>query len=302
MFTLAFLSDPHIAPLPKPTIGELASKRLFGYINWQLSRKAVHDRSILDAITADLLAQKTDHIAVGGDLINLALPGEFGPALDWLKSLGAPEHVSVVPGNHDAYVVSDHRTGTGLWSNYMCSDVSQLQKQAPGPDSFPYVRRMGRIALIGLSSAVPKPPFFASGRLGATQISALRSSLSDLKKDDLFRVVMVHHPPLPGLSSKRRGLDDVKELEAVLLENGAELVLYGHRHIHAIDTLASTPPAPVIGAPSASSADAKPGHLARYYLFRIWQSEKHWNCEMIARGLETIDGPIAELERRMIIG
>jgi len=31
-FTLAHLSDPHLAPLPAPLLGELAGKRAFGFL------------------------------------------------------------------------------------------------------------------------------------------------------------------------------------------------------------------------------------------------------------------------------
>ena len=36
-----------------------------------------------------------------------------------------------------------------------------------GRDGFPYVRRIGGLALIGLNSAVPTKPFVAAGRLGS---------------------------------------------------------------------------------------------------------------------------------------
>ena len=56
--------------------------------------------TIVEAIKAD----KPDHLAVTGDLVNLALDAELELARLWLETLGRPEDVSVVPGNHDAYV------------------------------------------------------------------------------------------------------------------------------------------------------------------------------------------------------
>ena len=38
---------------------------------------------------------------------------------------------------------------------------------------FPFVRRRGPLALIGVSSAVPTPPLMATGRLGRAQLDAL---------------------------------------------------------------------------------------------------------------------------------
>ena len=97
MFTLAHLSDPHLAPLPKPRAAELIGKRITGYINWQRSRRFIHDSDVLAKIVADLRAQAPDHIAVTGDIANIALPAEFTRGRDWLQSLGPPDNVSFVP-------------------------------------------------------------------------------------------------------------------------------------------------------------------------------------------------------------
>src|SRR4051812_10415395 len=104
MFTLAHLSDAHLAPLPRPHPSELLSKRLTGYLNWWRRRQFIHRTDVLDAIVADLKASRPDHIAVVGDLANIALPGEFIRGRDFLESLGAPTEVTLVPGNHDIYV------------------------------------------------------------------------------------------------------------------------------------------------------------------------------------------------------
>src|ERR1700761_5341720 len=103
-FTLAHLSDPHLPPLPRPRPLELAGKRALGYLNWTRNRHRYHRRDVVDVLISDLQAQVPDHIAVTGDLVNLALAAEFPPALAWLNSVGPPERVSLVPGNHDAYV------------------------------------------------------------------------------------------------------------------------------------------------------------------------------------------------------
>jgi hypothetical protein len=38
VFTLAHLSDPHLAPLPATRLRDLAGKRAFGYLNWTRNR------------------------------------------------------------------------------------------------------------------------------------------------------------------------------------------------------------------------------------------------------------------------
>ena len=149
-FTLAHLSDPHLAPLPQPHWSELLNKRVTGYFNWQRTRRFVHDASVLATIVADLKAHRPDHIAVTGDLANIALAQEFVRGREWLQGLGSPQQVSFVPGNHDAYVRAGMGYAIRQWGDYMCGDHDAAD--------FPYLRRRGPLALIGLSSAVPTAP------------------------------------------------------------------------------------------------------------------------------------------------
>ena len=96
-FTLAHLSDPHLPPLPAARLRDLAGKRALGYLNWTRNRHKYHRREVLDALVSDMQAQTPDHIAVTGDLVNLALEAEFAPARAWLESVGAPDRVTVDP-------------------------------------------------------------------------------------------------------------------------------------------------------------------------------------------------------------
>ncbi|WP_245409356.1 metallophosphoesterase [Methyloceanibacter sp. wino2] len=216
MFTLAHMSDIHLGPLPKVKGRQLLSKRLLGYVNWHRGRKFMHRRDILDLLTNDLKARSPDHIAVTGDLTNLGLPQEFPLTAEWLRNLGSPEAVTVIPGNHDAYVRVDPEKATAHWQPYMEGNEpgQALYEQIPG--EFPFVRRFGDIALIGLSSAIPTAPFIAAGRLGTEQRRALGEILDRLGRDGLFRVVLIHHPPLPGQAGWRRGLRDAAEVRDIL--------------------------------------------------------------------------------------
>ena len=75
-----------------------------GYINWKRGRERLNDMAMLERLVADLRAQRPDHVAVTGDLVNIGMPEEFRRAAAWMETLGDPADVSFVPGNHDAYV------------------------------------------------------------------------------------------------------------------------------------------------------------------------------------------------------
>src|ERR1700742_3036201 len=180
-FTLAHLSDPHLPPMPRPRPSELASKRVFGYLNWTRNRHRYHRRDVVDVLISDLQAQVPDHIAVTGDFVNLALEAEFAPALAWLKSVGPPDRVTVVPGNHDAYVRATRHLFAETFGSYLTGDEAQDDGTI-----FPFLRRRGPLALIGVSTAVPTPPLMATGWLGKDQMETLERVLAPLASEQLF--------------------------------------------------------------------------------------------------------------------
>ena len=89
--------DPHLPPMPEARLRDLFGKRALGYLNWTRNRHKYHRREVLDALVSDLQAQTPDHIAITGDLVNLALEAEFEPSRAWLESVGAPDRVTVIP-------------------------------------------------------------------------------------------------------------------------------------------------------------------------------------------------------------
>lgn len=297
MFKLAHLSDPHLGPLPTVRWGDLAGKRALGYLNWVTGRKWIHQPEVLQRLMVDVKRQKTDHIAVTGDLINIALAEEFAQAKDWLSSVGKPTQVTLVPGNHDAYVAMPGSEGLKEWAPYMRSNSTGAKFVSARATEFPFVRRFGDVALIGLSSGVPTWPFMASGRLGEAQLAALPGILDALAEENIFRIVLIHHPPLPGQTGWRRALSDAGALSDLLRRHGAELVLFGHNHAQSVDMFESIAgPVPVVGVPSASCGRKNPWPLARYNCFSISRRGKRWMCQMVGRGLTQPGGKIEKIE------
>jgi 3',5'-cyclic AMP phosphodiesterase CpdA len=287
-YVLAHLSDPHLAPLPAPHWSELLNKRVTGYINWQRKRRFIHDAGVLAKIVADLKAQQPGHIACTGDLANIALPEEFTRGRAWLEGLGSPQNVSLVPGNHDAYVRGALADAKREWGAYMRGDDG---------GGFPYLRRRGPLALIGLSTAVPTAPGLATGRLGNRQLAALTPLLANLKHENLFRVVLIHHPPVSA-AHWHKLLLDADALKRVIAEHGADLLLHGHDHLAMLNWLKGPDGSrvPAVGVPSASAAPGAARNAAGYNLYAIDGAPGAWRCEMISRGMAP-NGEIAETKR-----
>ena len=293
MYVLAHLSDPHLGPLPAPRPSEFLSKRGLGFINWLRKRRAIHRPEVLAALVTDLKGRAPDHIAVTGDLVNLSLTGEFAPARAWLERLGNPDDVSLVPGNHDAYV----RTAIGFalrdWDDYMRGDAGE---------SFPYVRRRGPLSLIGLSTSLPTLPLAATGRLHGDQLDRLGAVLERLGREGAFRAVLIHHPPVAGANYFRR-LTDAAALRDILQKHGAELVLHGHHHEASLNWLAGPRSRiPVVGVPSASGAPGHHDDPAGYNLYEIDGGSGVWRCTLVKRGWHLDEGGIGELGRETLFG
>ena len=341
MFVLAHLSDPHLGPLPWPRPAELTPKRVLGYANWRRRRHVIHRAEALDAIVADLrrAAPRPDHIAVTGDLVNIALPFEFERARRWLERLGSPQQVSLVPGNHDAYVAAAARHRERHWAQYMEWDEELAARSGAEPadrgsggdgsgrgrpggakgvegtvgvagamtemrgsaTTFPYLRRRGAVALVGLSTAVATPLFMATGRLGEAQIAGAAAMLARLGEAGLFRVVMIHHPPVSAASSRHKRLIDAAALRQAIAAAGAELVIHGHDHVRSLAWLpgrGAGARVAVIGVPSASAVPGGRHEAAAYNLYRIGAGTGPgaWNCEVVSRGLRA-DGTVGEIDR-----
>jgi 3',5'-cyclic AMP phosphodiesterase CpdA len=289
MFTLAHLSDWHLAS--RPRLGELAGKRGLGFINWHRKRKYVHRPEILDVTIRDVKSCAPDHIAVTGDLVNLSLPDEYNRARGWLETLGPPHDVTLVPGNHDVYLPSIRDMPAKFWADYMRGD--------DGIERFPFLRRRGNVALIGLSTAVPTAPLLATGQLGKPQLARLLEVLNHTR--GLFRIVLIHHPPLTPPKRRLRRLTDAADLRGVLADQGAELLLHGHDHSRAVVWLdGPKEKIPAVGVPSASArAPHGDENAAGYNLFRIDGEAGYWHCEMIGRERDA-DGSFHDAERHAL--
>jgi len=287
-FLLAHLSDAHIGPIPRPSLRELAGKRLTGYANWLNKRAQAHDMGLLGRLVADIEAQKPDHVVMTGDIVNIGLGAEIEAARRWLSSLGSPENVSFTPGNHDAYVPEAVARVAETFAPWTTSEEGE---------GFPYLRRRGGVALIGLDSAVPTAPFVASGRLGAEQREKLAALLDKTRGEGLVRVVLLHHPPHRSGANALRGLDDAAELEAIIARHGAELVLHGHNHKISVHRLAGAHgKTPVVGAASASAKTGDRTHRAAYNLYSIERAGDRLVISARSRGIKDDGETIEELD------
>lgn len=299
MFRLAHFSDIHLGPLPAVSYRQLVSKRVTGYINWHRHRRVSLDHGIIDQITEDMLEAGPDHIALTGDLVNLALDSEIAMARAWLEGLGPPDRISVVPGNHDAYVPRALRKACLAWSPWMTGDDTTPMASR---HDFPYLRIRGPVALIGVSSARATAPFMASGHFTEPQARRLALLLDEAGRRGLFRVVMIHHPPVRGATGRSKRLFGIARFQNAVRRHGAELVLHGHTHLATVHWIAGPDgDIPVVGVAAAGQAAGgrkPPGH---YNLFDISGEAGTWQVRHTRRGPTGPSRTMGEISFDMLV-
>ncbi len=271
MYRIAHISDVHLGPLPKVKLHQLANKRITGYLNWKLNRKSVLAGDYLGGIIGDIQSKPIDHILVTGDLMNLSLPEEFDMAHSFLKLLGEPENVTANCGNHDAYLPGSLQKSIRKWAPYLSSD----DKIISTANDYPILRKRDDIAIIACNSAEATLPFFATGYFRKKQAERLAQILDQTK--DMYRIVMIHHPPIADATPWYKRLIGQEEFRDVIKTHGAELILHGHTHLdtknHIEGPLGDVP---VICVPAAGNAPGGHKPAGQYNLFSITREKTGW--------------------------
>ena len=234
MLRVAHISDPHVLPPQGVHWREMMfNKRLTGWANTRLRRGRVYRRRYLEAVLD--AASHADHLVITGDVTNLALEGEFHEALRLFDRRAGGAEITLVPGNHDLYLPRISREGRfeHHFGAFVRSDLPALSVRVAA-GNYPFVKLRDAVAIIGLSSAVPRPPFIAAGYLGREQVQALRAILAHPEVVNRFPVILVHHPPVDSRSRPlqwRDGLTDAVSLRETLSALDHGLVLFGHLHV-----------------------------------------------------------------------
>jgi 3',5'-cyclic AMP phosphodiesterase CpdA len=275
------------------------NKRITGYANLLLRRGRVHRREYLRAVLA-AAAERADHLVVTGDITNLSLEHEYEEACALLDEAARHAEVTVVPGNHDIYLPATLRQQRfpHHFERFLRSDLPELARDLPA-GRFPCVKLRGPLAIVALSSAVPRPPFVSAGYTGHAQLDALAQALAHPEVRRRTPIVLIHHPPLdarPRLLQLRDGLVDAAALRRTLAPLARGLVLYGHKHFRLRRTLATaTGRLEVFGASGAALDHPHAAVRAGFNLYEIGADGELASAEahvLDAAGARLVAAPI----------
>jgi len=222
---LIHLTDPHLSHLDDVKFAQLRGKRWSGFVSWHKNRRKKYLPGVLQQLCKAVQAENADQILVTGDLVQIGMIAEIQMAAHWLHSLGTAEQVMLVPGNHDVYARDSENDVKRLWGEYL------FQGQVEGTKGqWPVVRQCGPLTLIGLSTASVSPLFMASGKLDEKQLRTLPVLLKQARAAGQLVAILIHHPPLPGMTGYRKSLVNAAELEVILAAEPPDMMFYGHLH------------------------------------------------------------------------
>ena len=192
-FTLAHLSDVHLAHMRKRfLLRNFSGKRIVGGFSWFLRRRHVHSNFVADAIQSSIISTNPSHVALTGDLVNIAAWNEFPDAAKWVSRFGPPDALTFIPGNHDAYVPVPWAKGLAHLEPWMKPD---RHEGAGGTEMFPFVRMRRTIALVGLNSGQPQKYHLAAGTVGEHQLRDLSHVLGLLGQQGILSHCDDSSPP-----------------------------------------------------------------------------------------------------------
>jgi 3',5'-cyclic AMP phosphodiesterase CpdA len=178
------------------------------------------DEAVVEALLADLHSLGPDLIVVSGDLTQRGHRHQFRAARAFLDRFEAP--YLVVPGNHDipgVNMLARFAAPFARYQRYIEQDMRPLHMDA-------------EIAVLGLNTARPVGPHWnwSHGRINSAQIAHARSVFEPLG-DEVFKVVVTHHPFLPPPDAPETKLVGRASLALRTFEGcGVDLLLAGHLH------------------------------------------------------------------------
>ena len=284
---LIHLTDPHLSSLEPFSFLTVKGKRKSGYLSWYRKRQYIHRPEILERLTQAVHDESPDQILLTGDLVHIGLEDEIIEAARWLRRLGTPEQVMLIPGNHDNYAPDSLAAMNRHWCDYLPEQDAESLTIPPLTRS---VRIIGDLRLVGVNTSCVTRIFSAEGELGKAQLSRLRDALghpvsgpgSESLEPPEFTCLLIHHPPLPGMTKQRKALRDAGDLQLVIEEQQPDLVLYGHLHCNREGQHGEVR--------TFCTASASSVNDASYRVFDVEKTDDGWHCHMRLMSLDKNNG------------
>jgi 3',5'-cyclic-AMP phosphodiesterase len=167
-----------------------------------------------------------DHLVLSGDLTEDGEPGQFAELARVLAESGvAPDKVTLVPGNHDAYCDFDG------WSRALEGPLAPYAATSSGPPG--RVIDLGEAVILPISTAVHQHWASSWGSIEGPEWDALERRTGDPGLLKRALLLVQHHAPLPHVFAPLQWVDGLRGYGrqlALLARRRTLQVLHGHLH------------------------------------------------------------------------
>ncbi len=224
MTQVAHLSDLHLLEDNHEERRGAARRRL-AYIS--LGR-AYEPRARRDRAARALAAARSsgaDHLVLTGDLTEDGAPAQFTILAELLAASGwAPERVTLIPGNHDAY------DGAAAWDDALSGPLGAYRTTS----TLGAPVRLHGLTILPLSTSVAQHYTRSRGELQEGALAAVESAAADSRRSGAALVLAMHHPPRRNPLLPLQWIDGFRDhvaLGALLGAHDHVHVLHGHTHL-----------------------------------------------------------------------
>ncbi|MBU4240433.1 MAG: metallophosphoesterase [Actinobacteria bacterium] len=163
--------------------------------------------NLIERVIVEINELEPDAVVVSGDLTNDGFFQQYAAVKAYLDNIQC-QHICALPGNHDSrnvgYVHFEDHFGPRNSAIYL-----------PG------------VTVVALDSSQPD---LNEGKLGRHNYHWI---VDKLNRPEDFKIVAMHHHllPLPGTGRERNIIDDAGDFLELLVNQGIDLVLCGHKHV-----------------------------------------------------------------------
>lgn len=206
-------------------------------------------------------ARGAEHVVLSGDLTEVGALAEFETLAELLvDSPFAPEQITLVPGNHDAYTARDG------WKRAFDGPLAAYRRTSSVTPGVVTPVDLGSVVLLPVDTTCYQSVASSSGVFTQDAGDSLDQHLRSLDEASAPRVIVQHHPPFPRKSAAWQYIDGLQgwaRLEHILLSHPSLALLHGHMHLIVTRVLGSMHHARVFGA-SATVDDRDAARLRIY--------------------------------------
>lgn len=262
MTRVAHLSDLHLLE-DNHDARRGAARRRLAYIS--LGR-AYEPRARRERAGSALTAARrsgADHLVLTGDLTEDGIEAQFAILAELLGASGwAPQRVTLIPGNHDAYASGDAwpQALSGPLAPYRATSTLGSPVRLPG------------LTILPLSTSLAQHYTRSSGAFQVGALAGAATVAAESRRAGEALVLAMHHPPRRHPVLPLQWIDGFRDHAAAKTLLGVHdhvHVLHGHTHV-ATDHAVRPGAAPRIFSTEAVVDGASPLRLYRARHGRLW--------------------------------